>query len=117
MTGIPVLPETAPSSVLSIARSAARQALGEHARGHPMFAERVAHDIAAAVYPVIAAAERERLAAVIPAADFRKLADWFDTDDLFKETMFPGEWPPGSRGDAWQRNLRRFADLIGDPDA
>jgi hypothetical protein len=60
-----------------------------------------------------AKAERERLAAVISAGQFRKLADWFDTDDEFKEAMFPETWSPGSRKDDVQQDLRRFADLLG----
>ena len=63
------------------------------------------------------AAERERLAAVISPDQFRKLADWFDTDDEFKTTMFPETWPPGSRAPEVQSDLRRFADLLeGDRD-
>jgi hypothetical protein len=62
-------------------------------------------------------AERERLGAVISPDQFRKLADWFDTDDEFKTTMFPETWPPGSRAPEVQSDLRRFADLLeGDRD-
>lgn len=60
----------------------------------------------------IAAAERERLAAVISPALFRRLADWFDADDEFKEAMFPQTWSPGSRPDEVQKDLRRFAELL-----
>jgi hypothetical protein len=109
-------PVSPPASVLAVARDACRKALAAQDRSSPMFAERLAHDITAAVYPLIraggAAAERECLSAAIPPEQFRKMADWFDVDDMFKTTMFPGEWPPGSRGDAVQRNLRRFADLL-----
>jgi len=59
-----------------------------------------------------AAGERERLAKVIPAERFRKLADWFDTDDEFKMTMFPETWPAGSRPSEVQQDLRKFADLL-----
>lgn len=59
-----------------------------------------------------AAAERGRLAAVISPAQFRKLADWFDTDDEFKEAMFPETRSPGSRKDEVQQDLRRFALLL-----
>ena len=61
-------------------------------------------------YPAVVAVERERLAAVIPAERFRKLADWFDTDDEFKTTMFPEVWP--RRGTDVQDDLRKFADLL-----
>ncbi|HEY6493284.1 MAG TPA: hypothetical protein VIZ43_08430 [Trebonia sp.] len=60
----------------------------------------------------VAAAERERLAAVISPALFRRLADWFDADDEFKEAMFPQTWSPGSRPDEVQKDLRTFADLL-----
>lgn len=64
----------------------------------------------------VAAAERERLAAVIPPDQFRMLADWFDTDDEFKITMFPETWT--ERGSDTQDDLRKFADLLeGVPDA
>jgi hypothetical protein len=56
------------------------------------------------------AAERERLSAVIPPGQFRKLADWFDADDEFKVAMFPETWP--ERKDEVQQDLRRFADLL-----
>ena len=52
------------------------------------------------------------MTAVIPPAYFRMLADWFDTDDEFKEAMFPETWSPGARQDDVQRDLRRFADLL-----
>lgn len=75
-----------------------------------------------AAAPLIAAAERERaeaaearlaaLAAAIPPERFRKMADWFDTDDEFKMTMFPGTWPPGSRLPEVQGDLRKFASLL-----
>lgn len=62
------------------------------------------------------AAERQRLTAVISPAQFRKLADWFDTDDEFKSTMFPETWPPGSRKNEVQQDLRRFASVLdGEP--
>lgn len=51
-----------------------------------------------------------RLAAVIPPERFRKLADWFDTDDKFKVTWFPETWP--SRGSETQDDLRKFAALL-----
>jgi hypothetical protein len=72
-------------------------------------------------------AERERaeaaegklaaLAAVIPPERFRMLADWFDTDDEAKMSMFPETWPPGSRSGETQDDLRKFADLLegGEP--
>jgi hypothetical protein len=63
-----------------------------------------------AAAPLMAAGERARLAAVIPAARFRKLADWFDTDDEFKTTMFPETWP--RRGHEVQGDLRKFADSL-----
>ena len=63
-------------------------------------------------YKAGAAAERERLVAVMGPEQFRKLADWFDTDVEFKEAMFPETWSPGSRKDEVQQDLRRFADLL-----
>jgi len=63
-----------------------------------------------------AAAERERLAAVIPAARFRQLADWFDTDDEFKVAMFPETWSPRRAHDV-QDDLRKFADALDEPPA
>ncbi len=57
-----------------------------------------------------AAAERERMAALIPPERLRQLADWFDTDDEFKTTMFPTTWR--DRGDEVQKDLRRWADLL-----
>jgi hypothetical protein len=62
---------------------------------------------------VSVAAERERLSAVMSPEQFRKLADWFDTDDEFKEAMFPETWSPGDRKDDVQQDLRKFADLLG----
>lgn len=62
------------------------------------------------------ARERQRIAAVISPEQFRKLAEWFDADDEFKEAMFPETWSPGSRQDDVQRDLRKVADLLeGDP--
>jgi hypothetical protein len=61
----------------------------------------------------VAAAERERLAAVIQPDQFRMLADWFDTDDEFKITMFPGTWQ--KRGTETQDDLRKFAALLEEP--
>ena len=55
---------------------------------------------------------RAKFAAVMSPDQLRLLADWFDTDDEFKETMFPETWSPGSRSDEVQRDLRRFADLL-----
>lgn len=64
-----------------------------------------------------AEAERERLSAVISPAQFRKLAEWFDVDDEFKEAMFPQTWSPGSRKDDVQQDLRKFADLLNGDDS
>jgi hypothetical protein len=57
-----------------------------------------------------AADERERIAGVIEPGHLRKLADWFDTDDWFKTTMFPETWP--ERADEVQQDLRAWADLL-----
>jgi len=65
--------------------------------------------------PYILAAERERLAAVIPPQRFRDLAAWFDTDDEFKVAMFPETWP--RRGHDVQDDLRRFADALSGGEA
>jgi hypothetical protein len=60
--------------------------------------------------------ERQRLAAVISPEQFRKVAEWFDVDDEFKEAMFPETWSPASRKDDVQQDLRKFADLLdGEP--
>ena len=59
----------------------------------------------------VAAAVHERLAAVIPPAQFRSMADWFDTDDEFKSTMFPETWT--IRSHELQDDLRKFAELLG----
>ncbi len=50
------------------------------------------------------------MAALIPPERLRQLADWFDTDDEFKTTMFPTTWR--DRGDEVQKDLRRWADLL-----
>lgn len=66
--------------------------------------------IGAAVAAQATAAERERLAAVMPPDRFRLLADWFDADDEFKAAQFPTldrDQTPEVQGD-----LRRFADLL-----
>ncbi len=63
-----------------------------------------------AIRDAAAAAERERLAALIPPERLRQLADWFDTDDEFKTTMFPAMWP--HRGSEVQKDLRQWADLL-----
>ncbi|MGO8957227.1 MAG: hypothetical protein ACLQFR_07650 [Streptosporangiaceae bacterium] len=75
--------------------------------------------IVKAVTPAIEADQRDKLAAVISPDQFRKLADWFDTDDKFKEAMFPETWSPETwspetwnRQDEVQQDLRRFADLL-----
>jgi hypothetical protein len=60
----------------------------------------------------VEAAVLERLRAVIPPEQFRAMADWFDTDDEFKMSMFPETWPAGSRGHETQDDLRKFADLL-----
>ena len=57
-----------------------------------------------------AAAERDRIAAVIKPERLRQLADWFDADDEFKTTMFPETWP--TRGREVQDDLRAWADLL-----
>lgn len=57
-----------------------------------------------------ALAEVERLRAIIPPERLRQLADWFDADDEFKTTMFPGTWP--HRASEVQDDLRRWADLL-----
>lgn len=53
---------------------------------------------------------QQELAAIISPEQFRQLADWFDTDDEFKTTMFPKIWP--HRGHEVQDDLRKFADLL-----
>jgi hypothetical protein len=57
-------------------------------------------------------AERERLAALIDPGQLDKLADWFDADDEFKMTMFPEKWPPGSRANEVQQDLRSWARAL-----
>lgn len=74
-------------------------------------ASEAAGEALAASAPLIAAAERERIAAIIEPARLRQLADWFDTDDRFKATMFPETWP--ERGHEVQDDLRAWADLLG----
>lgn len=78
---------------------------------HVSFYEERARLALEAAAPLIAAAERERIAAVITPARLRLIADWFDADDEFKSTMFPRTWP--SRADDVQRDLRAWADILG----
>jgi hypothetical protein len=59
-----------------------------------------------------AEAKLAALAVAIPPERFRAMADWFDTDDEFKMSMFPETWPLGSRTAETQDDLRRFADLL-----
>jgi hypothetical protein len=66
-----------------------------------------------AAAPHIAAAQRERLAAVIAPERFRKLADWLDDDDARKASLWRNHlwvWP--SERANWQDELRRFADVL-----
>jgi hypothetical protein len=49
-------------------------------------------------------------ASPVPPERLRLLADWLDTDDEFKTTMFPEMWP--ARAHEVQDDLRRWADLI-----
>ncbi len=59
-------------------------------------------EVDARIGEAVAAAERERLAAVIPPERFRDLAAWFDTYVAQR----------GGGGSEVQRDLRRFADLL-----
>ena len=81
--------------------------------------QRVSQEAAAAERARADAAEAKlaALAAVIPPEQFRSMADWFDTDDEFKESQFPGTWPPGTRGHEVQDDLRKFADLLDGKEA
>lgn len=69
---------------------------------------RIALDAAA---PLIADAERARIAQVIDPAKLELLADWFDADDALKGA--DPSWPsPPRTNDEVQRDLRRWAALL-----
>jgi hypothetical protein len=74
------------------------------------------HQAGLAMYERGRADERQRLATVVSAEQFRKLAAWFDEDDEVKMMLFsedptlPGTWR--ERGRELQDGLRRFADLL-----
>lgn len=54
--------------------------------------------------------ERQSIREQIPPERLEQLADWFDTDDEFKTTMFPETWP--TRGNEVQQDLRRWAKIL-----